>query len=171
MAQWNNQSECCYIIITHAQETQLTKVDLSSPESKVKKFLRKALEHSFNTVKSRHVTDGGVTLSIWILKPKMRFYFGIWPSTHAGSSDNQSSGCYIIITRPHRKRQSILTKPPQTTAVENAFLSMIVYSFVFKLLQKHNSLIKLVAVLEIMMWGWPLFTFKNISHDSSSVNR
>ena len=38
-------------------------------------------------------------------------------STYAGSGDNQSSGCYIIITRRDRKRQSILTKPPQTIAL------------------------------------------------------
>ena len=114
-AQWNNQSKRCYIIITHAQETQLTKVDVSSPEPKIQKCLGKALERSVDTVESHRDDGGGATLSIWILKLKTRFYLWIWPSTHAGSSNNQSSGCYIIITRPRRKRQSILTKPPQTT--------------------------------------------------------
>ena len=35
-----------------------------------------------------------------------------------GSWDNQSYSCYIIITQTHRKRQSIVTKPPETMAEE-----------------------------------------------------
>ena len=35
-----------------------------------------------------------------------------------GSWDNQSYSCYIIITQTHRKRQSIVTKPPETRAEE-----------------------------------------------------
>ena len=138
-AQWNNQSAHCYIIITHAQETQLTKVDVSSPEPKIQKCLGKALERSVDTVESHRDDGGGATLSIWILKLKMRFYLWIYghQPMQAVQTINHLVVTLSLLVRAGNVSQYLPNHHRLPTAVENAFLSMIVYAFVFqyKLLQ------------------------------------
>ena len=95
----NNQSDLCYIIIIPPHRKRPTQQSW---------YILVALnvKCSFKGWKSCSIKNPNCK-PLWLLL--------IW---QRGSWDNQSYSCYIIITQTHRKRQSIVTKPPETMAEE-----------------------------------------------------